>query len=522
MANNGFRKHVYRVLIFYCLLAMSLTLSAEETPVVGFEVTNFAVEGENPISEEETTRVLEVFLGSHDGLTGLLEAASELESVILQSGYSFIRVVLPPQTLESGVVTLKIIKIKLAKIEVEDNKYFSDENVIQSLPSLKVGMVPNTKELARQLIVANKHPSKLIKMRMKKSEEPESIDAILSVKDQRPWQVFSSLNNIGTPATGRLRLTLGGQHNNILGYDDSFTASYTTSPGRTSDVKQWGLNYRIPVYKYSGSFSFYYSRSDVDSGTIQSVLDVSGAGKFVGGSYTQTFYNRKNYRHRMSIGVDDKLFLNSVISGSSQLGVNVRSRPMTLTYSGELQMEKSQARFNLSYVRNLNGGNLNSKASYAASRTNSEQDWDVIRYNANYNRSLNKNWLLKLSWQGQWSNEALISGEQFGVGGVNSVRGFEERAVSGDRGNQATLEFDRTFHKNKGQFRIFTDMGHVKVISPTSGTIVSQTLISSGIGMTYRWKDALNFSIDYGHELNNGRSTDIGGTKTHASIFYRF
>lgn len=510
-------------LIILCFLVLcSPVVVSEEVPVVTFEVKEFRIEGENPISQEKTDRLLKIFLGPHRGLEGLLEAAAKLESVILQVGHSFHRVILPPQTLEAGVVVLKITQIKLANVEVEGNQYFSDKNIINSLPGLVIGTVPDTKQLARQLIVANNHPSKRVTIRMKQSKEPESVDAVLDVQDQRPWQIFSVLNNIGTSETGRLRFTVGGQHSNILGYDDSLTASYTTSPGHTSDVKQWGLHYRIPVYKYSGSFSFFYSRSDVDSGTIQSVFDVSGAGKFLGGSYTHTFLNRENYRHRLSIGVDDKFFQNNVAFLGTPIGIDVRSRPLTLSYFGEVQMEKSQVRFNVSYVRNLNGGNRNTKAVYAASRSSAEQDWDVIRYSVNYNRGLSKIWLLRLAWSGQWSNEPLISGEQFGIGGINSVRGFEERALSGDRGNQATVEFSRPIFDNRVQIRLFTDLGHIKIIKPIVGQIASQTLVSAGAGLTWRWKDKLNFSIDYAHELNNGRTINIGGTKTHFSLFYRF
>ena len=69
---------------------------------------------------------------------------------------------------------------------------------------------------------------------------------------------------------------------------------------------------------------------------------------------------------------------------------------------------------------------------------------------------------------------------------------------------------------------MFTDLGHIKVIKPTVGQIDSQTLISAGAGLTWHWKDNVNVSIDYAHELNDGRTADIGGTKTHASIFLRF
>ena len=495
---------------------------SEEVPVVTFEVKEFQIKGENPISQEETDRLLETFLGSHQGLEGLLEAAAELESRILQTGHSFHRVILPPQTLEAGVVILEITQIKLANIEVEGNQYFSDENIINSLPGLVIGTVPDTKELARQLIVANNHPSKRVTIRMKQSKEPKSVDAVLDVQDQRPWQIFSVLNNIGTSETGRARFTVGGQHSNLLGFDDSATISYTTSPGHTSDVKQWGINYQIPVYALSGSLNFFYSRSDVDSGVVEEVFDVSGAGKFLGGSYTHTFLNWKNYRHRLSISAEDKIFENNVGFLGAPIGVDVRSRPLALTYYGEYQMEKSSLVFDLAYVRNMDGGSKNDDATYAASRFGAEQDWDVIRYGVTYNRALPKNIILRLAWTGQHSNEPLISGEQFGIGGVNSVRGFEERAVSGDRGYQGTLEFSKLVFKDKILLHAFVDMGYAEIILPLVGQNASDTLVSAGGGFSWRITENINFSLEYGHELNAARVPDAGGTKTHASLFLRY
>ena len=41
---------------------------------------------------------------------------------------------------------------------------------------------------------------------------------------------------------------------------------------------------------------------------------------------------------------------------------------------------------------------------------------------------------------GQWASEPLISTEQFGIGGVNSVRGYHEGEVFGDTGWHMSLE----------------------------------------------------------------------------------
>ncbi len=504
------------------LFAHVTVYAADEPPAVQFTVNEFVVNGENPLDAALTQSILAPFLGEHEGLDGLLEAASELESAILQAGHSFHRVILPPQTMDQGRIQLEVVVFTLANIEVSGNERFSDENIRASLPGLKPGTVPDTKELSRELIIANDHPSKQVTIRLKRSKVPDSVDAELSVKDRRPWQFFTGLNNIGTEETGEFRITGGFQHTNLLGLDDSLTVSYTTSPGHFGDVKQYGANYRLPLYKLSGSLAFYYSRSDVDSGTIEQVFDVSGAGRFLGGSYTHTFRNWNNYRHRLLLGVDDKLFKNDIFFGVSQLGVDVRSRPLTLSYSGEWRMERAGLKFLLSYLRNLSGGAINDGPTYAAARLGAKQSWEALRFTTAASYTLSSGWLLNTVLSGQYTGEPLISGEQFGVGGVNSVRGFEERAVTGDKGIRLTMEAWTPPLKYNVRLLGFFDTGYIRVIDAPPGQIDSETIASLGVGLRWHWSDKLSVNFDYGHEVNAARTSNAGGVKSHISIFYRF
>lgn len=50
------------------------------------------------------------------------------------------------------------------------------------------------------------------------------------------------------------------------------------------------------------------------------------------------------------------------------------------------------------------------------------------------------NWTLTLRGDGQWASQPLINNEQFGAGGVNSVRGYHEGEVFGDNGWHVSLE----------------------------------------------------------------------------------
>jgi hemolysin activation/secretion protein len=56
------------------------------------------------------------------------------------------------------------------------------------------------------------------------------------------------------------------------------------------------------------------------------------------------------------------------------------------------------------------------------------------------------NWTTLFRINGQWGSEPLIPNEQFGLGGVNSVRGYHEGELFGDSGWNASLEEDTPPH----------------------------------------------------------------------------
>ena len=117
-------------------VAMAVASAQEPVPVVRFEVERFVVEGDNPLSEAQTKAVLGPFAGEHAGVDGLLAAADALEAAIQGAGIAFQRVVLPPQSLQDGVVVVRVAVFRVAQIEVRGAQHHSEANVRRTLPSL--------------------------------------------------------------------------------------------------------------------------------------------------------------------------------------------------------------------------------------------------------------------------------------------------------------------------------------------------------------------------------------------------
>ena len=117
-----------------CVLLGCVTgvASAQEPPAIRFSVSSFEVTGPNPIDKRSTNVILEPFKGEFDGLDGLIGAVDALQEALNNRGYTFYRVSLPPQTLESGRVILAIDTVEFGEVKIEGSSISGSIKVFAS------------------------------------------------------------------------------------------------------------------------------------------------------------------------------------------------------------------------------------------------------------------------------------------------------------------------------------------------------------------------------------------------------
>lgn len=156
---------------------------------------------------------------------------------------------------------------------------------------------------------------------------------------------------------------------NLFARDHAATLSYTTSPNHIHDVTQLGAFYRIPLHRLGGILDACRVHSDVDSVTAGNVFQVSGSGRFVGLHYQDTLAALKGYEQTLSLGVEDRAFINRIDFLGRPLGSDVGSRPLGVRYRGHWQRGWGDTSVWAEYARNLPGGSNNDGRTYRAART---------------------------------------------------------------------------------------------------------------------------------------------------------
>jgi len=476
---------------------------ATAAPEPVFAIKGFKVSGENPLGESETSAVLAPYVSSSAKMETLQQATAALEKALRDKGFGLHRVALPPQEVGS-TVQLNVVKFSMGSIAVQGSSIYDEGNIRRTVPELLEGGTPNFKTLAIQTAIANENPNKQIQVGLRESDQPDKIDATISVKEQRPWNIGLGISNGGTANSGHDRFTVSAAHSNLFNLDHQFAAAYTTSLERGGDVKQFGLSYRVPLYALGGVLGAIYTRSDVvgDFGTFTS----TGAGHTFGVNYTHYLAPQGGRRSYVTAALDDKVFNATNISGTI-VGLDRRSRPITIGYSARIEADTTAWGYNADLAANTGSGEHNDLVSYQNEDPRvSTVYWKALRGGANYSAAFATNWIWSAHATLQYSPDALISGEQFGLGGLGSVRGTSiDRPVTGDSGIAGTFEVTTPELTSGLRLAGFVDGGWLGNHDPNGTTKpANDRLVSAGLGVRYA-RESFGFSLDYGRIIIGSR-----------------
>lgn len=497
---------------------------------VSIDVKSFNIVGENPISESKSYAIVNRYLGADRGINDIEDAAEALENELRELGESFYRVSFPPQEISDGTVELRVTRYTVGNINVTGNAYYSAENITRSLPQLVQGQSPSSRAMARSLTVANQNSGKRTRLTLTTGTNEDEIDATLTVVDQDP-KVFSVwLNNTGTPVSGDFRVGTSVSHRNMFGRDHTGTATFISSPEDFNDVQQFALSYKVPLYRLGANVNMFAVKSEVDTGTVAEFFEVAGSGDVYGVGYSQVLSKVDNYRHQYSLQLADKLFDNDIRFLSEQIATDVRSRPLSIAYQGSWNNGKGlELRGALTWVENLSGGGDNNQLAYDLTRIGANQDWNKYSIDANLQYA-SGNWLYTGGLSYTDTSDRLITGEQFALGGMNSVRGLEERELTGDQGVRLNLAIWAPSIAKTLRPIAFIDYGRVTNNQPIEGEFSSESVLSTGLMLNWNPSDRISASASYGYlidgidfvsDATTSASRD-GDGKLHFNLSYRF
>jgi hemolysin activation/secretion protein len=497
-----------------------------------FDIERFQVDGNTVLKPAKIQKIVARFAGKSRDSNAIEQAIKALEAAYQRRGFVLAKVVLVDRQPSAGVVHLMVIQPRIGKLRISGNRFHSEANIRRSLPDFSEGAVPNTTDFAVDIRIANENPSKKVVPQLQVGEDADSIDAAIQITDERSWSAGGVLDNSGVGLPGRTHVTAQYQNYDLWGRDHILSLQYTTSTQHPGDLKIYAAAYQIPLYADHDSIDVSASYSDVNSGQVSAGLEsltVSGAGTVVGVHFTHNLPQFGIYNSQLVLGIDRKAFRHVMNPENPELAGDVTVDPLSLSYQGQWVMPTGNATVYLTGGRNVGGGSQSGETNFARVRAGATPNYGMLKYGGAYTRILPGQWSLRLAVNGQATHDALVAGEEFGVGGATSIRGLEERQLTDDGGLATTGEIYTpnlcaSLQGILAQCNVlgFIDDGHLTRNDVQSGEAGHISVDSTGVGLRITQGRALALQVDYGQVFSTSDAELRGDRRLHAFIAVSF
>jgi len=427
------------------------------------------------------------------------------------------------------VVMLQVIERPIERLRVVGARYFLPSDVRSGAPSLAPGTVPNMKEVSRDLLLLNTSTDRTVQPALRPGRRPNTVDVDLDVTDTLPLHGSLELNNRYNADTTKLRLSAALSYDNFFQRGDTGSLGYQVAPENVRDAEVTSASYlfHIPESRLSVLFSYLHSNSNV---TALGTTDVAGRGTIAGFRVLIPLGSTANFSHSFSVGWDYKKYyeLDTFLHPVSETKAPITYYPLSATYSASWTEKNATTDLSVSFEFGLPAFG-SALATFDNKAYDATPGFSIARASVSRTQELPYGAQAWGSVNGQLSNDALVSSEQFAAGGADSVRGYLEAETLGDMGASVQTELrSPSAAKYIGgplqslRLHVFYDAGVVNLNEPLPGTHSTYGLQSAGIGARVNLWGYLNGVLQDAETLNRGPDSRAGSNRVLFRVYGEF
>lgn len=464
-------------------------------------------------------KLSETLIGQPINATTIAAGKKTIQDFYRDQGRPLTSVHVPEQKITHGTLRFLVIESHIEAIKYQGNHWFSTKQLQKNIQQ-KEATPFNANQVQKDLIWLNRSPFRETALILAPGTRENTTELTFVSKDQRPYRLFIGTDNTGYRTTGRERLFTGVHLGNLFSLDHRLSYRYTVSTEFGRFFAHTG-QYVIPL-PWRHLLEFYGGYSGIHALILGSQMASRGKAWQASMRYTIPLTPKGAYNHEIKWGIDYKSTdVNLVLGAVPILGDRTVITQFMLGYYGSIEMSIADLSFEAEgFVAPGDIFHGQSAADFSSLRPKAKSRYGYLRGSCTPLFHLPASLQLVLKSAAQVTNRNLLSSEQFGLGGLYTVRGYDERILNTDNGLLLSAELRSpplkplTRHAKQPplellQFLAFIDYG----LGVNHNTLAYERdyryLLGVGLGVCYYYSYHVSARVNLGYPLHRHIAPNI-------------
>lgn len=455
-----------------------------------FNLNTIQIDGVSVYTQSDLQPVYADRLGENISLADVYAISTALTNKYRNDGYILTQVIVPPQTIEGGRVKLKVVEGYIDSVAVEG---VDDPHAMALIRKYAMHMQSanalNVRELERYLLLISDLPG--VEARSILSPAPARTGAanlrIIVTRD--PYDALLAVDNFGTRYLGPVQGSAFGALNSYFGNNERISGQVVVAPD--SDEIELGylaVTYEQPVGHWGTMVEVFASHTDTEPGHNLEQFNVEGRSQFFRAKVEHPFIRSRSRNVYGHVAFDWR-----DVESKNDLEPTRRDRIRTARVGGRVEfldtlLGVAITSIGMEVSQGLDLLGSSDEDDLRLTRPNADPTATKIAGEAQRLQRISSSVNLLLAAKGQVASNALLSSEEFGVGGVNYGRGFDASEIIGDDGvaGKVELQWNKPYPWDLVQdYQVygFFDAGRIWNKDATTSSLKTDTITSAGLGL---------------------------------------
>jgi len=464
----------------------------EAKPIKGdaaFVLKSIRFEGATRYTANDMKALYADKIGKKISITELNKIVADVTAFYRNNGYILTRAVLPPQRIEDGNVTIRIVEGFVNAVLLEgDVGAGKDRALLEKLADkIRASKPLNSKDLERYLLLMEDLPGVSARAVIRPAAKVTGAsDVVVNITRKKIEGTFT-FDNRGTRFLGPIQGSATAAFNNLFGWNDQTQLRVLNSVFEPAELQFGELRHEEQVGTEGTKFIASASYARTRPGHTLDILNIDGW------SATEAL----GFVHPMLRSRQDNWFISTDLTFRTSdvqiLDTTLYRDEITIWRIGTSYdfMDKWFAvnRMEANIAKGINWWNDNGANSL--SRANGETSFTKLTGKATRIQPISGPWTAFGSVTGQYSFDPLLAAEEFSLGGEEFGSAYDTAELTGDHGLAGRVELQynqarqQTFLTNY-QLYGFYDIGRVwnrEIIAGSEPSHIS--LASAGLGSRF-------------------------------------